>query len=511
MSNETISPLPQPAEIDFTQHFEMAAMSDYFTSYGQGASLTDIKLTDLYNYLRNPYANIKQIRTSSKYLTNKNGILREVIRAFKSLPTLDHTVSFSGTSDEKKIKKYEKKVNDFLEEIDVVEFVKDGMQEVAELGTVILCLRNNRYVQFMDLDDVRVIKNRNGKWIVEFDLSTIKSTPGYNTAAIIETLPDDITPAKYNLYKSKGEDYRYVELKNCNVVNLDAPRNTPFGLPLTLGAWGSVLQKEMINRVERSVADRLVKQVFILKAGYIDKDSTKLVPTQTIQQYFKEISKVLTKKEGKHGASDQDSAGAGLISLLQGLDLKALDVNTDMFKKELYEKIDADIHASLGVSASLIHGSGGAGSFSSAELNSQKFMSTIYDTIRKFEKVINGYINNMLPKDVTCKFKFSKTTIFDKQKRIEQYKELYMQMGIAKYYIEELTSLPYEDVIRQAKYEKEELKIQDYIYPAQNAFTQSGKDNNGAGREPVENPTNPNTIKSKGSGSNNVPKPSDSK
>lgn len=492
---------------DYSEWFELASMSDYFTTYGQGASLQDIKLTDLYRYLQNPYTHLTQIRRASKYLTNKNGILKEVLRSFKSLPSLDYMISWSEYSDEKKIKKYERKINEFLDKINVVDFVRDGMNEVGELGSIVACLRNNTYVQFLDLEDIKVDTMRNGKWIVQFDLKSIQTTKAYDTKMIIESLPDEVTIEKYNLYKNKGEDYRYVELKNCEVISLDSPRNIPFALPLSIGAWASILQKEMINRVERSVSDRLIKQIFILKAGYIDKDSTKLVPAPTIQQYFNEISKVLTRKEGRNGSADVDSAGAGLISLLQGLDLEALDVNTEMFKKELYEKIDNDIYQNLGVSAQLIFGGGTSGNYSAAEMNSQKFFSTMFDTLRKFERLINGYINNLLPKDVHCQFKFFKTTIFDRQKTVDQYKDLYLQTGVTKYYFEAITGLPYEDVLRQVKYEKEVLKVQDYVYPPQNAYTRS--DNSGAGRPQEDNPTNENTIKSKGSGGNNNPSPSD--
>ena len=501
-----------PPEIDYSQYYELAAMSDYFTTTGQGASLSDIKLTDLYRYLQNPYSNIKQIRQSSRYLTNKNGILKEVTRTFKSIPTLDYMISWSEYSDEKKIQKYERKINDFLEEIDVVDFTRSGLDETAVLGTVVTCLRNNKYVQFLDLDCLKIDRMRNGKWVVEYDLQTISTSSAYDIKSIIDSLPDEVTLEKYNLFKNKGDSaHRYVELKNCHVVGLDAPRNTPIGLPLALGAWGSILQKEMINRVERSVADRLIKQIFILKAGYIDKESTKLVPGPVIQQYSTEISKVLTKKENKYGKAQEDTAGSGLISLLQGLDLKALDVNTDMFKKELYEKIDNDIFQSIGVSAGLIYGGGASGNYSVAEMNSQKFFSYIFDILTKFERIINEYIKRLLPKDLSCKFKFFRTTLFDKQKKVDQYKDLYLQTGITKYYFEAATGLPYQEVIRQAKYEKEVLGVESSIFPPQNAYTRSDNTELPTGRPEDTSPTNENTVRSKSSGSNNNPMPSDNK
>lgn len=503
MSTSSGSPLsPDTSE----QWLELANMTDYITQYGSGSSLTDIKLADLYRYLQNPYSHIKDIQKSSKYLTNKNGIVKEVLRTFKSLPTLDYVLSWSLVDDEKKLKKYEKKVHDFLKEIDLKSFVRDGLYEVGEMGTIVTCLRNKKYVQFLELDDLRIMKQRNGKWVVEYDLRSIE---GYKLVsdklAIIESLPDEVTIAKYNLYKNKGEDHRYVELNNCDVIPSDAHRNFPYGLPITIGSWGSILQKEIINRVERSVADRLIKQVLILSAGHLDKAGEKPAPKEVIQAYFKEVSSLMQKKEGINQRNNNETSGTGTIALPHFLKLETLKVDTEMFKKELYDKIDNDIYSNLGISPALLWGGGSSGNFSAATLNSQKFFRYIFTLLEKFEALINRYIKQILPSNISCEFVFSKTTMLDKDKHIDQLEKLYMQTGISKFWIEALTGLPYENVISQAEYEKKILKTADILTPPANAYTQSGKD---AGRTPNENPTNKNTIKSKDSGGNSNPKPS---
>lgn len=493
--------------LELNEWLEVAGLTDYITQYGSGSSLYDIKLSDLYRFLQNPYANIDKIQKASKYLTNKNGIIKEVLRSFKSLPTLDYVVSWSEVDDEKKIKKYERKVNDFLRQIDVKNLIRDGLFEVGEMGTIVTCLRNKKYVQFLELDDLRINKQRNGRWIVEYDLKSISNHKTVNDkVAVIESLPEEITLAKYNLYRNKGEEFRFVELKNTDVINIDANRNMPFGLPLTLGAWSSLLQKEIIDRVERSVADRLLKTIVILSAGHLDKDGTKPVPKEVISSYFKEVSKLFQKKNGGSLSNQDDTSGTGTIALPHFLKLDTLEVNTELFKKELYEKIENDIYANLGLSPAVIWGGGSSGSFSAATLNGQKFYQYIFTVLEKFEVIINQYIKQILPSNVSCKFIFSRTTIFDKDKQIDKYKDLYMQTGIAKFWIESLTGLPYEDIIAQAQYERKVIKTEDILYPPSNAYTQSS--NSGNGRPSEDNPTNENTIKSKSSNGNNNPKPS---
>lgn len=504
MSEETNQP-------DYNEWIEVAGLTDYITQYGSGSSLHDISLTDLYKYLQNPYSNIKEIQKASKYLTNKHGVVKEALRSLKALPSLDYIISWSEIDDEKKLKNYERKVNDFLRDIDVKSFIRDSLFEVGEIGTLVTCLRNKKYVQFLDIDDVRINKQRNGRWVVEYDLKTIKSNRTVkDKLAIIESLPDEVTVANYNDYIKKGDDYRYVELSNTDVINIDGNRNMPYGLPLTIGAWSALLQKEIIDQVERSVADRLLKSIVIVKGGHLDSKNERPATKEMITTYFNEVSKLFKKTNGLNQSNSIDSSGTGVVGVPYFIDISTLKVDTELFKKELYEKIENDIYKGIGVSPELLSGSSAGGNYSSASINSEKFFRYIFTLLEKFEVIINRYIKQILPKNVECKFIFSKSTMLDKDKYITHYKDFYLQTGVSKPYIELLTGLPYENVIGQAKFEKEYLKVEDYLYPPQNAYTQSTDGKDSGGRPTVDDPTNSNTQQSKTNNSNGNPKPSTS-
>ncbi|MGG3987512.1 hypothetical protein [Bacillus smithii] len=492
-------------ENEYEQWLEVAGLTDYITQYGSGSSVVGLRLTDLYKYLQNPYDNIDQIRKSSEYLTNKYGVIKESLRTLKSILTLNHHLSWSNYDDIKKIRKYEDKIYKFLDDIDVKKVVRDGIYEAAKTGTVVTCLRKNKYVQFLELENLRIVKQRNGKWVVEIDLKSIdKYRTVQDKLAIIESLPDEVTVAKYNLYKNKGEDYRYVELKNCDVISPDAPRNYPYSLPYTIGAWNALLQKELIDRVERSVSDRMIKQILLLHAFPMDgKNGTKMPPKPVIRQYFNEISKLLQKKNQRSHNSDESSVG--LVGLPSFFELKEIEVNTDLFKKELYEKINRDIFMNLGISETLISGGGSDSNFSSAQLNNEKLFRYLFTILEQFETIINNYIKNLLPNNLSCRFYFDRVTMLDRDKYIEQCKAFYQQTGIFSPWAESLLGVPLQFVLGQARYEKEVLKIDQYINPPENFFNQSG-DKKG-GRSEETNPTNENTIKSKTNGNNN-PKPS---
>ncbi len=492
---------------DYSQQWlEVARMTDYITQHGSGASVVGLKLTDLYTYLQNPYANIVQIRKASKYLTNKHGVIKEALRVLKSISTLNSHLSWSSYDDLKKITKYEDKVFKFLDEINVKKFVRDGLYQIGEEGTIVTCLRKDKYIQFLDLDSLRIEKQRNSKWVVELDLKFIdKCKITQDKVAMIESLPDEVTIAKYNLYKSKGEDYRFIEINNCDVVSPDSERNYPYSLPYSFGAWNSLLQKEMIDRVERSVSDRMVKQLLLLHAFPINgKDGDKPPPKELIQHYFNEISKLLQKKNQKSHKSDESSVG--LVGLPSFFELKEVKVNVDMFKKELYDKISRDIFLNLGISESLISGGGSDSNFASAQLNNEKLFRYLFTILEQFEDVINNYIKKLLPNNLSCKFYFDRVTLLDKDKHIGQCKEFYQQTGIFSPWAESLLGVPLQYAIGQARYEKEILKIDKYINPPENFFNQKGDKKTG---RPESDGSNANTNKSKTGGNNLSPSPSD--
>src|SRR5699024_8470023 len=291
-------------------------------------------------------------------------------RMVKSLPTLKYGLNWT-LPESANIGEYEREANQLLDDINVVDVVRDGLLEVAETGTVVMCLRSKKYVQFLNIDDLKVDTMRDGKWVVEYDLGRLDVIDDEDERKmIIEALPDEITESAYKRYQNSGDDKdRYVEISNCEIVNLDAKRNSPYGFPMTMGAWLPILQKEVIDQVERSVSDRLVKQILILSAGHMDKDKTKPAPPELIDFYFKKVDDLIKKKEktnySQNGAS---SSGTGVIAFPDMFSLDALEVDTTFFTKDLYDKIESDIYANLGISKALGYGEGG--NYSSATVNS---------------------------------------------------------------------------------------------------------------------------------------------
>lgn len=483
--------------------WELNSLNDYISQYNSGSGLSDVSLKTLYSILKNPYKNIKKIRTTSRYFNVKYGIVRDVNKAFKNLPTLNYHLVWSNFEDPKKIKKYEKKIYDLLDTLRVQKTIRDGLGEEAELGTVVVVNRNNKYIQFLELDDLRINRQINGSWIVEYDLQTITTRSKQdNIDVIIESLPPEITKQKYDAYKI-GKLDRYVEIKNAYVLNIDGSRNYPYGFPLTIAGWGSLIHKSLIDSVEKSVADRAIKNILVMYAKSIiaEKDGYKPPNKDQLQRYFADLKSLMIKKDQGNNSSSDDMAGTGILLLPSFIELKEVESSTNLFPKELYEKIQNNIYSDIGVSGALISGSGSNTNFSSAAMNSEKFFQYIYSALDDWEFVINDIIQSVLPSDLKCKFFFDKTTTLNKKDDVAAKKEFYMQTSIWIPWAEAVLGVPYHYALGMAEYQSKVLEIEKIIKPAPNANTQSG---NSSGRPEDTNPSDGN-MKSKNNNANDIP------
>jgi hypothetical protein len=292
-------------------------------------------------------------------------------------------------------------------------------------------------------------------------------------------------------------------------------------LPLTLSAWGTLLHKSLIEQVEKSVADRKLKSLLVLyvKTILTDKEAYKPPKKDVIDDYFRNLTKLLKQKDQGTGRTSTNNVGTGAMVLPDFFELKEVELDTDMFEKEVYEKLENDLYSNLGISSALISGQGNNSNYGVSQMNSEKFFRYIFTALEDWEYFLNGIIKEFLPSDLNCKLFFDRTTIGDRDKDISAKKEFYMQTGIFIPYTEAVLGVPYTYALGMAQYQDKVLKIQDLIKPPMNAYTQSGgvQPSGGSGSGGKGRPENNITdnkdsnIKAKGSNSNKTPSPSDKK
>jgi hypothetical protein len=498
---------------------ELSSVQDFISQYGSGAGLKDVSLKEIYDMLRNPYKNITRIQNTSRYFSNRFGIVKDVNEAFKTLPSLNYHLVWSNFENPTKIAKFEKKIYELLETINIKKVVRDGLSEQAEVGTVVAVNRKNKFVQFLDLDKTRINSMINGKWIVEVDLSTISGSVK-DIKAQIDSLPEEVTIGKYNQYRAKGQEHRFVPIKNAQVLNIRGTRNQPFGLPLTLSAWGTLLHKALIEQVEKSIADRKIKSLLVMYVKSILQNSEPYKPPKKdiIDDYFRNLTKLIKKKD-ESNRSATDNVGTGVMVLPSFFDLKEVELDTEMFSKELYDKLDNDLFANLGISSALVYGAGKNSNYGVSQMNSEKFYRYIFTALEDWEYFFNDLIKQFLPSGLDCKIFFDRTAIGDRESDITAKKDFYMQTGIFVPYAETLLGVPYRYALGLKEYQDKVLKLNELIYPPINPYTQTtdGSGNSGGSGESGKNgrPANKkkddseNNIKAKGNKSNSIPSPSD--
>ncbi|WP_099301832.1 hypothetical protein [Bacillus sp. Marseille-P3800] len=506
MYNETM--YSDSAQIELNDSLvELATASGMFSFGSSAEGLPGLTFEQLLKYLRNPLQNINSIRRTSKYMTNKHGIVKDTLRTLKSHPTLYFFLSPNDIAIEnpEQAQKTAEKIYDFLETIDVKKMVRDGIYEAAEAGTVVLCNRQNQFIQFLDFDQIKIDKRRGGDWIVEFDLATIPTSSNFQeTQAAINAAPDEVTIASFIKYKKDREKYRYVEIPSAHPIALDANRNSPYGLPFTLPAWSAIIQKDLISKAERNIVDRLVKQILVLSAGNI---GDKPPPKDMIEKQFQAVKRVVESKSASARSGVAGDSGVGVIAFSDIFNLSSLQVDTTFIPKDMYIKLDDEIYSNLGMSKAMNYG--GGSDYSSAQMNQEKVAKYINSILEQFQYVINKFIKSLLGKTESgFEFRFDLSASTNTKETIANKEKLFLQTGVLFPWAEAVTGQDYRYLVAMKHYQDKILKSENLFAPPQNAYTSSATDSQ-PGRPEDNNPTNANTNKSKSNGSNNNPSPSD--
>lgn len=412
--------------------------------------------------------------------------------------------------DKRKFTQYKKTVDTFLSNIKLKQLIRDTIFTIIQDGTCVWYNRSNKYIQFIDYDQYELRTMRNGKWIVEFDMSYFDSYTNLKEREnAIASAPDEVTLAAYNLYKKDPTKYRYVELdiNKTQVFKLRNDRNTPYGMPYCIPALSSIIHKELLERTEKALADKLTNQIIVQKVGNMlsrDGKTSLPLPTDEVKKLHDNLKKILQRK---YENGSQENSSVAPLTIPDFVTIEELAIKMNIFPKEVWERIERDIYKKLGYSSSLNSGGGvGSQSFGNGMINVEKFYAIIFFIIDQIEDAINEYLNIIVPiSTFNPKLWVSRMTILDKDKQFNKAKDLYLQgRGSLKYFIES-AGYNFDHYLSQTIYENEILDLDNRLPVHSTSFTQSGKSDKKAGRKVENDSMNDSTDKTRSSGSNNAP------
>lgn len=471
-----------------------------------GLTSSDVSIKDLLNWLKNPPKYRKKLIQLSKYYYNKDGVVTDVYDLFNVLPVLNYSILWdsmkNGYAKNKKI------VDQFTKDIKLKKLVRDTIFTVIQEGTCVWYNRKNKYIQFLDSDQIEINYMINGKWQVLFDLKSLDGIKLENgLISQINAAPDEVTVVAYNTYK-KDPSKRYIalDINKTQVFKLRGSRNEPQGVPYCIPALASIIHRDLLEKTEKALADRIINQIIVQKIGTMPSPDGKLglpVPKDTVSGYHNNLKNLLQKK---YDSNSTDNASTAPLTVPSFVTIEELKINMTTFPKEIWERIDRDIFKKLGISTAINSGGGNGQSFGSASVNVEKIFSIIFYIIEDIEEAIDEFMSILIPNsNLNPKIRFTRTTILDKDTAFAQAESLYLKgRGSLKDYVES-SGRDFDHWLAQVKYENEVLKINDLpIHLTSYTATDDGT----GGRPESKTPSDSND-KSKGNGGNSVPSPSD--
>ncbi|WP_340032504.1 hypothetical protein NSQ20_11605 [Paenibacillus sp. FSL K6-1122] len=489
-----------------SSYFELSSFHDFLSQYSQQSAVIDVNLKDLYLWLRNPLQHRKNLIKLSRYYYNKEGIVTDIYDLFKTLPVLNYSVNLNNEA--MAFKKNKTQINGFIKKINVKKLARDTLFTQIVEGVCVWYNRGNKYIQFLETDQICIEYMVNGRWQVLYDLEYLSSYKlNEGLAQQINAAPDEVTTRKYLDYKAgKSERYVPLDIHKTQVFKLRGSRNEPYSIPYCIPAVASILHRDLLEKTEKALADRVTNQIIIQKIGTIPSQDGKTqlpVSKDATQGYHNNLKNLVQKKHDHHSP---DSSSTAPLTVPSFINIEELKVNMNTFPKEVWERIERDIYKKLGYSMSLNMGGANGQSFGSSSINVEKIYSTIFYMLEDIEEALNFYMEQIATNDnLNPSIRFSRATILDKETGFKQAESLYLKgRGSLKDYVES-AGYNFDHWLAQVRYENEVLKLDELPVHA-TSFTQSG-DGSSSGRK-SENKSTDESDKNNNSNANESPFPS---
>lgn len=464
-------------------------------------SVKTISLNTLQTWFNNPDSYMENISNLLSYYYIIDGNIMQLYDLVFSLPQLDYKITAY-----KKTKTYSNdmiKIKQMLDKkIKHKQLTRDLLIQLVHDGTLIgTWLGNNKNPYFYVFDNLKYIYpygRYKGEMVAIIDLKWLDEMKEEQREAIYNDLSPLITRSKYDKWKNetnseKKKKKQYIILPSDKTLvarTHTLNRNQRLGIPHGTQALFDILHKTKMKELERSIADKIIRAVAVVKfKGKDDNDNR--VREKDRKKVFSGVKKAL---ELNTNATKSSITVLGMPDFAS-MEMPEFKNGDKILSPDKYENATFDITNSTGVPSVLTNGM--KGNFSSAKASLDILYKKIGVLLEQIEEIYNQLIVILLgeTKGLNYTFIYNKETPIEKTKRIDTLMKLEAQGYSASYVLDEL-GINSEEFFEQSIYEIETLKLRDKIKPPQLDSTQSGSDNEG-GRTPIDNPDNDNTIKSK--------------
>lgn len=497
------------------------------------------KKQDIDNILRNPVLYHEEAIRLSDFIYTKNGIVSNSIDYMTSLPCLDKVIISSKNSTKSKKKKNKELMQSALKMIDDKMFIRDALHTEMREGTAFYYFDirqgtqdRNKFMTDYDVENIveineiginariitlpwrytKIVGKKNGRYVLAFNLRYFDDFTDEQLDRKLKKYPSEIT---------EGYDKKHNGLVNGDWMILDNNKtmarkikckdSEPWGRSLIIAALEDVLYKDYFTDTKRNVLDEINSRIIYetFPEGK-DKGTCALSKKQQEDQHNTVRQAVMNKNT---------RGGISFFSVAAGTKLDSIKVDTDLFDSKNESDLNNNISQDLGICASLI-GAMTTGNFAAGQSNLEMITAQLYSWVYEWQQELNYVINKNIIKDEKNKVEiyYFPTSFVNKQTFFNFCKDLYMSAGGSLSFL-----IASAGIDPDAYFSVLDQEIEDGIFerykPHETSYTLSkNQENSGTsvddlvgGRPQIDNPTNENTITSKGNNANALPSPSDNK
>lgn len=468
----------------------------------------DVPEEVLRKWMRSPETYKEELSKYAMYQFITNGDIFQLFDLVRIMPSLNYrikTLKVNSRND-----KYSLDCRRALKEINHKELTRDILTQTVATGTLVGLWvgkedkKSKDYPYLMIFDDLRYFfpaRRKGGKWTVWCDLAYFDTMDDDDKVDLIYNLEPYVTINDYNNYKTKGEEYRYIEFpieRSVCIRTHTLKRNQRFGMPWNTQAIEDIKHKQKLRNLEKVASNKVMNAVAVLTLGIDGSDKST----------YKALGEKLTKSvfdNVKKGLMNNEDGEASVVGLPEWAKLEYPDSKTDVLNPDKMESINEDVNNAIGLSRVLTNGKGG--NYASAKLNLDIIFNRIGELLEVIEtEVYDKLIKIILPTTVSKDYymEYEKTSPLTNTEKTDMLFKL-VSMGYSLRPLIELLGLDFDDYIENSIAEIEELKLREKIYPPLNTNNISANDDVG-GRPENNNETNDNTIQSKEQGGSDTPR-----
>lgn len=511
-------------------------LGTYFINYTNGNSISKspYRTRDILRMMRDPGANIEDLRKWARWAYYSNGVVSTAIDMICTMHTLDYIVVTK--QKRKRISKNDRrdtmqKMHDALEMIKYKEAIRDAIFKCANDGMYVgyvevrngmsvsqksfytdyelrdHYLLNDRSTNIsiipLPIEYVRIISRRNNSYEVAFDLRYFDGMNEEAKKRALAGFPKQIQDG-LSRYESGELDanacWLKLDWKKTIVCKIKSKMEDSFGVPFALAALDDIDYAKYFINTKRRVLDNVNNQIYYETFPEGKEKGTSALTDKQQEQQHNTVRDALTTRKSKNGVA--------FFSVAAGTKMDSLPVDIDILDEDNENGIKEDVNRAMGFSAAGLSGSA-TGNYATANLNFSMIGAKVFTWIEAFVEELNKCLNYGYIRDggYSVEMRILPITFLNREEWVKNMADLYVRGKGSLLAWVASTGMNIEEYLSLMEFELEE-DFEGKFPVHKTSYTYTASDND-ASTDDGKASTNPSTASTIDNDGNASPSPSD--